>query len=75
MLEVTIYKEVNDDDPVVYDGVDFLSLISDETYGPPALVAPKEGGRQPVARPGDKVLYINTKFVPMFEVMRMGDED
>jgi hypothetical protein len=54
------------------DAVDYVSLVSPETYGAPALVAPS---RQPVARSdfGDVVLYINTSLVPLFSIERVED--
>lgn len=69
MLKVTVYASVDDDEPIEFEDVDFLSLVSDETYGPPALVAPGKDGRT-IAKPGDTVLYLNTRFVPMFEIER-----
>jgi hypothetical protein len=77
MLEVTIYdndgrpkakfSEDNDTD------VDFVSLVSNETYGPPALVAPNRNGQGPRANVGDRVLYINTALVPIFQIERTSD--
>jgi hypothetical protein len=72
MLEVTVYSSINETDPVIYEGVDYLSLVSDETYGPPALVAPAKGQPGgPKAQVGERVLYLNTKFIPMFEIVRV----
>lgn len=73
MLEVTVYDSPSQTDPQVFEHIDFVSLISNETYGPPALIAPARGGQGPRARPGDRVLYINTALVPMFEIERIGD--
>lgn len=79
MLEVTIYdaegvqkakfEEDNDTD------VDFVSLVSNETYGPPALVAPNRNGQGPRAQAGDRVLYINTGpgGPAMFKIERTSD--
>jgi hypothetical protein len=56
--------------------VDFVSLIDQGTHGPPALVAPgRERGANvaPVARVEDRVLYINTTFVPAFTIERLHD--
>lgn len=50
--------------------VDFVSLVSNETYGPPALVAPARG-LNTRAEVGDRVLYINTALVPMFQIERL----
>lgn len=76
MLEVTIYdatgrktacfKEEDDTD------VDYVSLVSNETYGPPALVAPNKG-QPPTAKVEDRVLYINTSLVPVFRIVRTSD--
>lgn len=75
MLEVTIHKTLNDPDPVTYDGIDYVSLVSGDTYGPPPLIAPTKGPKgernSPLARPGQTVLYINTRFVPMWEIERI----
>lgn len=72
-LEVTVYENVNQSEPVVYEDVDYLSLVSDQTYGPPALVAPAKGAATaPKAQIGERVLYLNTKFIPMFEIVRTG---
>lgn len=70
MLEVKIFNQ--DGDVAVEfageDSVDFVSLVSNGTYGPPALVAPSQGVRSAV---GDRVLYINTAFVPLFQIERV----
>lgn len=74
MLEVTLFdahgrptaRFHNDTD------VDFVSLVSNETYGPPALVAPNKGN-PPTAHIGDRVLYINTSLVPIFQIERTSD--
>jgi hypothetical protein len=76
MLDVTIYDMdgaaiatfLDDND----EGVDFVSLVNNETYGPPALVAPSRG-EGPVAQLEDEVLYINTNLVPMFKIVRVTD--
>ncbi len=73
MLEVTVYNI--EDGEIVEDphtDVDFVSLISPDTYGPPALVAPNNG-RPPAASLGEKVLYINTALIPMFSITRKED--
>lgn len=68
MLDVAIYdaagRRVSE-----FDDVDYVSLVSPETYGPPALIAPAKPG-QTRAAVGDRVLYINTRLVPMFEIER-----
>lgn len=63
---------------VLYENVDFVSLVNNETYGPPALVAPQRPGAsgessRPLAQVGEKVLYINTNIVPLFEIERASD--
>lgn len=71
MLEVTIY-DARGQEQAKFDGedeFDFVSLVSPGTYGPPALVAPK-GGEPPLAQIEDRVLYINTGYVPMFSLER-----
>lgn len=51
--------------------VDFVSLVSRDTYGPPALIGPsREGTRAGV---GDRVLYINTNVVPAWLIERNED--
>lgn len=77
MLEVTLYdetgkvtgefKEDNDTD------VDYVSLVSPETYGPPALIAPNRQGQGPRAAVGERVLFINTRLVPVFKIERISD--
>jgi hypothetical protein len=80
-LTVTIWptlEAVAEDEPTTYHEIDYVSLVSGDTYGPPALVAPAPkaaAGTKPRARKGDKVLYINTRFVPLFEIERDGEED
>lgn len=69
MLEVTVYPSLEDDEPIVQT-VDFVSLVSDETYGPPALVAPSKG-QPPTAKKDHVVLYLNTRYIPMFEIRRL----
>lgn len=84
MLTVTVYslpanmsdgaRDIAAEDGITYDNIDFVSLVNNETYGPPALVAPGRGpggtSTAPTARPGQRVLYINTNLVPIFEVER-----
>ena len=76
MLEVTIYDVAgrktatfsqNDD-----TDFDYVSLVSNQTYGPPALVAPNKG-QPPTAKIEDRVLYINTSLVPLFSIERISD--
>lgn len=74
MLDVTLYDQSlsvaetfhSDDD----DGVDYVSLVSDGTYGKPALIAPGKPGDARAAV-GERVLYINTNIVPAFMIERV----
>ena len=55
-----------------------MSLVNNQTYGPPALIAPSRGNpttpNGPVrARIGERVLYVNTNLVPVFEMVRTSD--
>ena len=61
--------------PTVFNGIDYVSFVNEGTYGAPALVAPNPKdpqGTPPRARPGQKVLYINTSLVPLFAIERAG---
>ncbi len=79
-LTVTVWPDVEaiaENEPQVYNEIDYVSLVSGETYGPPALVAPPPkapAGTKPRAQRGDDVLYINTSLVPMFQISRDGDD-
>jgi hypothetical protein len=73
MLEVTVYETINEDEPVIYEDIDYVSLVSDETYGPPALIAPNRGSDLARARIGQTVLYLNTHYIPMFSIRRTSD--
>lgn len=79
MLRVTVYalRDAGDSkiDPegTEYNEIDYVSLVNNETYGPPALVAPARGGDTTRARINDRVLYINTALVPLFEIERTSD--
>jgi hypothetical protein len=73
MLEVTIYSSLDDDEPVVHENVDFVSLVSNATYGPPPLIAPNSKPNAARAGIDQTVLYINTHFVPMWEIKRVSD--
>ena len=75
MLEVTIY---NTDGSVAqkFDGdneVDYVSLVNNETYGPPALIAPARNPNDTRAAVEEHVLYINTNIVPLFKIIRTTD--
>lgn len=81
MLEVTVYTHDaldgdpdNDVKPLVLEEVHYVSLYNAGTHGPPALVAPGRTDGRPspgVARPGERVVYINTALVPLFEIERV----
>lgn len=71
VIDAVLYSSLEDEDGTVYEGVDYVSLVSAQTYGPPPLVAPARGSDSgPRAEVGDRVLYINTSFVPLFELTR-----
>lgn len=71
MLKATIYPDANslaNDEGFVFD-VGYVSLVNNQTYGPPALVAPSpRGGNEKRANPGEEVLYINTNLIPAFTI-------
>lgn len=71
MLKVTIYGSGEEED--VFDGVDYVSLVNEDTYGPPPLVAPTKQEPRPLAKVAERVLYINTRLVPLFEITRIAD--
>ena len=77
MLEVIIYDEQGQETAKFSEDtdtdVDYVSLYNSETHGPPALVAPRPGQPEPRADVDDRVLYINTRFVSMFRVVRTSD--
>jgi hypothetical protein len=59
--------------PTRFEGLDYVSFVTQNTYGAPALVAPnpKDGpNARPRATYGQKVLYINTTLVPLFSIER-----
>ncbi len=68
-LKVKLYSSVEDVDPdILY--VKYVSLVTNGTYGPPPLIAPKQDGSLPRAEDGEEVLYINTSLVPAFSITR-----
>jgi hypothetical protein len=75
MLKVTIYPDADalaNDEPVEHKAK-YVSYVAPTTYGAPALVAPNPRdpqGREPRARVGDDVLYINTGFVAAWKITR-----
>lgn len=77
-LTVEVYADpeaIDGNTPTVFNAIDFVSVVNGGTHGPPALVAPhpKEPGSKPRARPGQKVLYINTALVPLYSIERTED--
>ncbi len=72
MLTVTLYPDA---DSIANDEgrefvVDFVSLVNNQTYGPPALVAPASHGRDTKrAEPEEVVLYVNTNLMPAFKIV------
>lgn len=77
MLEVRIYTEDDIASQDAASGIkiecDYVSLVDAGTHGPPALVAPgRDTGQRvaPVARAGDKVVYVNTSKVAAFSIER-----
>ena len=81
MLNVTVYPDASslldtENDGVTFDSIDYVSLVNNQTYGPPALIAPspaRNGGGQKRATPGERVLYLNTNLIPAFEIVRTSD--
>lgn len=71
MLEVSIYDLLNPDAEVEVIATDYVSLVSDGTYGPPPVVAPTKDRPRPLASVGETVLYINPRVVPLFEIRRV----
>lgn len=78
MLNVTIYADA--EAIAANEGQDFtadyVSYVSNSTYGPPALIAPNPRDttrRDPRAAVGDEVLYINTALVPAWKIVRLED--
>ena len=72
MLEVRIFNlEDPDESPTVLEDIDYVSLVSDSTYGPPPCIAPTKDRQAPLARPGDVVLYINPRANPLFSIERI----
>lgn len=72
MLNVNVYKDLADEDPLAIEDVDYVSLVSSGTYGKPALIAPGKPG-DPRAAVGEIVLYVNTSFAPLFSIERVSD--
>ena len=76
MLNVTLYPDADalaDGTPAEFS-VEYVSLVNNQTYGPPALVAPAPHGRDHKrALPGEQVLYINTNLVPAYVIRELDD--
>lgn len=83
MLNVTIYPDAaslldTEEGGCTFEDIDYVSLVNNQTYGPPALIAPSRGNpttpNGPVrAMIGERVLYVNTNLVPVFEMVRTSD--
>lgn len=69
MLEVIVYDGENTH---TFEDIDFVSIVNRDTFGPPPLIAPSKG-EAPLAKADDRVLYINTNLVPMWEIVRVSD--
>lgn len=67
-LHVRIWPNGTEEDPVEHD-VRYVSFVNDGTFGPPPLVAPKDGNL-PLADTDEEVLYINTSRVAVFSITR-----
>lgn len=77
-LKLTIYNAPDDEEPMVEDGIDYVSYVAPSTYGPPALIAPprgKDAATAPRAKLGEVVRYINTgpHGPPMWDIERYDD--
>ena len=70
MLHILLH--LPDKDDALEFEADYLSSITGGTYGPPAVAAPS-GGRPPLAKEGDLVVYVNTDKVTAAEVTRLRD--
>jgi hypothetical protein len=71
-LEVTLFNL--EGEPIAEyigeEAVDYVSYVSADTYGKPALVAP-DGSGGPRSTYDQTVLYVNTRFVPFWEITRV----
>lgn len=69
-LNVTVYpaKDIGEDLPLEFLGVHYVSLVSNETYGIPALITEQRVKSEglPV-----KILYINPANIAAFEAERV----
>lgn len=72
MLEVTIFDATGKEVQTI-ESIDFVSIVNKDTYGAPPLIAPSKDNPRPLAKVDDRVLYINTNLVPMFEIVRISD--
>ena len=71
MLEVVFYDQAGVE-LETHEDVHYVSLVNNDTYGPPPLIAPGREGKT-VAEIGDCVLFINTSIVPAFTIERISD--
>lgn len=71
MLKVTLYSPDGESETVY---TRWVSLVSNGTYGPPPLVAPKDGN-PPLADYNEDVLYISTAVTPAFKITRIRESD
>lgn len=79
MLLVDIYPDADaiSDKQSTHFEVDYISLVNHDTYGPPPLIAPTPSAKVPNpkrARPGERVLYINTNIIAAAIVERVETE-
>lgn len=73
MLNVTVWPlgSDKDSDGIEFSAVDYLSLINNETYGKPPLITADPGRDAAMARPGQRVLYINPATIAAVEVEKL----
>lgn len=69
-LRVKLYPATLDEQDVIDFEVDYVSFVNTGTFGPPPLVAPKDG-LPPLADVNDEVLYVNTSLVAAFTIERL----
>lgn len=67
-LHVRLWPQGDEEDPVEHT-VKYVSFVNDGTFGPPPLVAPKDGN-PPLAALDEEVLYVNTSRVAAFTITR-----
>lgn len=78
VLDVTIYNEAGDVVATFHEedgeSVDYVSFVTDQTYGKPALIAPGKTGDARSAV-DDEVLYLNNSLLPFYTVVRRNPQD